>query len=145
MSRALRQNASVSAALVSTLLGGLLAIGGGMVGIGLNDRRERSRWLRDAQLRASTDLLSALQLLVRRMINVAYLAPRETVDQSSPAGAVARELDRTAEVSLSYHRGGVRGRSAARHISVTSSAAMERGGSRRRSGPRCQTRPVRAT
>jgi hypothetical protein len=70
-------------AILTTLLGGLLAISGGLVGIALNDRRERTRWFRDAQLKASTDLLSALQLLVRRMINVAYLDPSAWMSQDS--------------------------------------------------------------
>ena len=70
-------------AILTTLLGGLLAISGGLVGIALNDRRERTRWFRDAQLQASTNLLSALQLLVRRMINVAYLDPSEWMSQDS--------------------------------------------------------------
>jgi hypothetical protein len=65
-------------AILTTLLGGLLAISGGLVGVALSDRRERSRWLRDSQLQASTDLMSALQLLIRRMINVAYLDPAES-------------------------------------------------------------------
>jgi hypothetical protein len=39
---------------LTTLLGGLLAIGGGLVGIALGDRRERNRWLRDSQWRASS-------------------------------------------------------------------------------------------
>lgn len=69
-------------AILTTLLGGLLAISGGLVGIALNDR-ERTRWFRDAQLQASTNLLSALQLLVRRMINVAYLDPSEWMSQDS--------------------------------------------------------------
>jgi hypothetical protein len=68
-------------AILTTLLGGLLAISGGLAGIALNDRRERTRWLRDAQLQASVNLLSALQLLVRRMINVAYLDPSEWMSQ----------------------------------------------------------------
>jgi hypothetical protein len=64
-------------AALTTLLGGTLAIAGGLVGIGLSDRRERSRWLRDAQLQASTNLLSALQLLVRRMADAAWISERE--------------------------------------------------------------------
>jgi hypothetical protein len=72
-------------AILTTLLGGLLAVAGGLVGIALSDRRERHRWLRDSQLQASTNLLSALQLLTRRMINVAYLEPDESRDQSLPA------------------------------------------------------------
>ena len=72
-------------AVLTTLLGGFLAIAGALVGIALGDRRERSRWLRDSQWQASTNLLSALQLLVRRMINVSYLDEKESVD---PASAV---------------------------------------------------------
>lgn len=78
-------------AILTTLLGGLLAVSGGLVGIALTDRRERHRWLRDSQLLASTNLLSALQLLIRRMINVAYLDPDESRDQSSPAVAAFNE------------------------------------------------------
>lgn len=70
-------------AVLTTLIGGFLAISGGLVGIALTDRRERTRWLRDSQLQASTSLLSALQLLVRRMINVAYLDPAEWGDHES--------------------------------------------------------------
>jgi hypothetical protein len=62
--------------ILAALIGGLLAITGGLAGITLTNRRERARWLRDAQLAASTDLLTALQLLIRRMINVAYLDPQ---------------------------------------------------------------------
>lgn len=62
--------------ILTTLLGGLLAISGGLVGIALSDRRER-RWLRDSQLQASIALLSSLQLVMRRMTNVAYLSPDE--------------------------------------------------------------------
>ena len=65
-------------AILTTLLGGLLAISGGLVGVALTDRREHGRWLRGSQLQASSDLVTALQLLVRRMINVAYLDPAES-------------------------------------------------------------------
>src|SRR5215469_11354260 len=51
-------------AVLTTLLGGLLAIAVGLVGIALSDRRDRSSWLRDSQLPANTHLLSALHLLV---------------------------------------------------------------------------------
>lgn len=65
-------------AILTTLIGGLLAISGGLVGVALTDRRERSRWLRDSQLQANVDLVTSLQLLIRRMINVAYLDPAES-------------------------------------------------------------------
>jgi hypothetical protein len=77
--------------VLTTLLGGLLAISGGLVGIALGDRRERNRWLRDSQWRASSALLSALQLLIRRMINVAYLDGEEGRDQASPTVASFNE------------------------------------------------------
>jgi hypothetical protein len=77
--------------ILATLLGGLLAIAGGLVGLALSDRRERARWLRDSQLHASADLLSALQLLVRRMINLAYLEPEKATDQTSAPVAAFNE------------------------------------------------------
>jgi hypothetical protein len=77
--------------VLTTLLGGLLAISGALVGIHLGDRRERNRWLRDSQWQASSALLSALQLLNRRMINVAYLDGEEARDQASPTVASFNE------------------------------------------------------
>lgn len=78
-------------AVLTTLLGGLLAIAGGLVGIALGDRRERSRWLRDSQWQATTNLLGALQLLIRRMISVSYLDPEDSVDPAIPAVAAFSE------------------------------------------------------
>ena len=83
----MRQTIPVNAVL-TTLVGGLLAIAGGLVGIAMGDRRERSRWLRDTQLQACTNLLSALQLLIRRMINLAYLDPK---DHASPTATAFGE------------------------------------------------------
>jgi hypothetical protein len=72
-------------ALLATLVGGALAIAGGLVGVFATDRRERSRWRRDAQLRISTELLSSLQELIRQMINLAYIAKKPP--RGSPAYA----------------------------------------------------------
>jgi hypothetical protein len=72
-------------AVLTTLLGGCLAIAGGLVGIALGDRRERSRWLRDSQWQASTNLLGALQLVIRRMITVSYLDEKKSVDPAIAA------------------------------------------------------------
>jgi hypothetical protein len=88
----LRHTVIVSA-ILTTLIGGLLAISGGLVGIALTDRRERTRWMRDSQLQASISLLSALQLLVRRMINVAYLDPQVWADQESLDPGRRRDKD----------------------------------------------------
>jgi len=58
-------------------VGGMLAITGGLLVALTTHQRERSRWRRDAQLKAATEVLSALQALVRRMINVAYLDEKQ--------------------------------------------------------------------
>jgi hypothetical protein len=71
-------------ALLATFLGGALAIAGGLVGVLATHRSESSRWRRDAQLRASTELLSSLQEVIRRMIDLAYLTEKPT--RGSPAG-----------------------------------------------------------
>lgn len=62
--------------LLAALIGGGLAIAGGFAGAFATDRRERSRWRRDAQLRVSTELLSSLQQVIRRMIHLAYLTEK---------------------------------------------------------------------
>jgi hypothetical protein len=62
--------------LLAALIGGGLAIAGGLVGAFATDRRERNRWRRDAQLRVSTELLSSLQEVIRPMIHIAYLAEK---------------------------------------------------------------------
>src|SRR5215469_5293929 len=87
-------------AILTTILGGLLAISGGLVGIALTDRRERSRWLRDSQLQASTDLITALQLLIRRMINVAYLDPAESGSYELEEFAKRRPQNRHAAIIM---------------------------------------------
>ena len=63
-------------ALLATLVGGALAIAGGLVGVLATHRSESSRWRRDAQLRVSTELLSSLQEVIRRMIDLAYLTDK---------------------------------------------------------------------
>jgi hypothetical protein len=63
-------------ALLAALVGGALAITGGLVGVIASDGRERNRWRRDAQLRISTELLSSLQQLVRGMIDIAFLTEK---------------------------------------------------------------------
>jgi len=63
-------------ALLATLVGGALAIAGGLIGAFAADRGEKSRWRRDAQLRVSTELLSSLQEVIRTMIDLAYLAEK---------------------------------------------------------------------
>ena len=66
--------------VLGPLVGGLLAITGGLLVALATHRREWSRWRRDAQLKAATEVLSALQALVRRMINVAYQREKQSDD-----------------------------------------------------------------
>jgi hypothetical protein len=61
------------AILASSASGVLGAILGVVVTWVLTGRSERRQWKRDTQLQASVDLVNALQLLIRRMINMAYL------------------------------------------------------------------------
>jgi hypothetical protein len=63
--------------VLAAFIGGVLASAGAMMVSILSDRTERHRWRRDAQLRAGSDALSALQQLVRRMIDLAYLSNKE--------------------------------------------------------------------
>jgi hypothetical protein len=102
-------------AVVTTLLGGFLAISGGLVGIALTDRRERSRWLRDSQLQASADLVTALQLLVRRMINVAYLDPAESGSYEVPEFEKRRPQNERAEAVMAAFDDATAGWNSARH------------------------------
>jgi len=72
-------------ALLATLLGGVLAIAGGLVGVLATHRSESNRWRRDAQLRVSTELLSSLQEVIRRMIDLAYLTEKPA--RGNPTGS----------------------------------------------------------
>lgn len=76
-------------ALLATLLGGALAIAGGLVGAFATHRGESSRWRRDTQLRVSTELLSSLQNVIRRMIQLAYLPEKPRLQTGSPDPASA--------------------------------------------------------
>ena len=67
-------------AVLAALVGGALTISGGFVVVIATERREARRWRRDSQLKASTDLLSALQSLVRCVIDVAYLDDKRGVE-----------------------------------------------------------------
>ena len=73
--------------LLAALVGGALAIAGGLAGAFATDRSERSRWRRDAQLRVSTELLSSLQEVIRRMIHLAYLTEKPPQPTLVPASS----------------------------------------------------------
>ena len=71
-------------ALLATLVGGALAIAGGLVGVYATGLGESRRWHRDAQLRVSTTLLSSLQEVMRLQIDAAYL--EEKPQRGGPRG-----------------------------------------------------------
>jgi hypothetical protein len=98
--------------LLAALVGGLLAIVAGLLVASAADRGERRRWRRDAQLKASTDLLSALQTLVRRMIDVAYLEDKRL------------ENTRTTQVIQAYHEATISWNSAMYAALLVSSPAL---------------------
>jgi hypothetical protein len=60
-------------AVYAPLFGFVGVLAGAILTARLTARREYSQWLRDAKLQASIDMINALQLLIRRMINIAYL------------------------------------------------------------------------
>jgi hypothetical protein len=77
--------------LLAALIGGGLAIAGGLAGAFATDRRERNRWRRDAQLRASTELLSSLQEVIRRMMRLAYLTEKPPLPTLTPDSSAYHE------------------------------------------------------
>jgi hypothetical protein len=101
--------------VLTTLLGGLLAISGGLIGVACTDRGERRRWLRDSQLQASADLVTALQLLIRRMINVAYLAPSESGSYDLQEFDKRRPQNHRAEAVMAAFDDATAGWNSARH------------------------------
>jgi len=115
-------------AILTTILGALLAISGGLVGIALTDRRERSRWVRDSQLQASSDLITALQLLMRRMINVAYLDPAESGSYELEEFAKRRPQNQRAETTMAAFDDATASWNSARHkaLLITPTQAAEK-------------------
>ena len=77
--------------LLAALIGGGLAIAGGLVGVFATDRRERNRWRRDAQLKVGTELLSSLQEVIRGMIHLAYLTEKPPQPTLTPAASTYHE------------------------------------------------------
>jgi hypothetical protein len=78
-------------AILGALAGGALAIAGGLAGAFATDRGARSRWRRDAQLRVSTELLSSLQEVIRRMMHLAYLTEKPPQPTLTPASSAYHE------------------------------------------------------
>ena len=67
-------------AFVGAVVGGLLAIAGGLAAVLATSRSVRSQWRKDTQLKVSTELLSALQKRVSTINDLAYLADKEGDD-----------------------------------------------------------------
>jgi hypothetical protein len=74
-------------------VGGLLAIAGGLVTAMMLGRRDRQHWLMDAHLKATSEALAALQRLMRRIIDLAYIDSAD-IEADDPA-LVARYFDAT--------------------------------------------------
>lgn len=72
-------------AVLAAVVGGALAILGGLAGAFAAGHRELDRWKRDTQLRISTELLGSLQQVVRRMMRIAYLQEKPATATSAPA------------------------------------------------------------
>ena len=67
-------------AFLAALVGGLLTIAGGLAAVLATSRGVRSQWRNDTQLRVSTEVLSALQKMVSRINDLAFLAEKEGDD-----------------------------------------------------------------
>ena len=67
-------------AFLAALVGGLLAIAGGLAAVLATSRGVRSQWRKDTQLKVSTEVLSALQKMVSRINDLAFLADKESGD-----------------------------------------------------------------
>jgi len=85
---------------IGPLIGGLLAIAGGLLVSLSQFIRERRRWQRDARIRSGVDLLAALQTLMRRTINLAYV-PAESPKSESTTGRAA--IDRYEEATIAWN------------------------------------------
>ncbi|HEY2791478.1 MAG TPA: hypothetical protein VGJ28_03930 [Micromonosporaceae bacterium] len=68
--------------ILGAIVGGLLAILGGIAVTYTSHARENAKGRREAQLKASADLLAALQTLVRRLIDLAFLAEKRSGDEA---------------------------------------------------------------
>jgi hypothetical protein len=89
-------------AILGPLVGGLVAILGGVLVALTSDQRERRNWTRDAQLKASADLLTALQTLTRRLLDLAFLPDDGKTDRDLPART--RYHDATIEWNSAMYR-----------------------------------------
>ena len=67
-------------AFLAALVGGLLTIAGGLAAVLVTSRSARSQWRNDTQLKVSTEVLSALQIVVSRINDLAYLADNKDSD-----------------------------------------------------------------
>ncbi|MFD0596696.1 hypothetical protein ACFQZ4_52590 [Catellatospora coxensis] len=63
-------------AILGSIVGGILAIAGGLFVSIASDRKERVKWQRDAQIKASAELVSALQVVIRRLREIAFMGDK---------------------------------------------------------------------
>jgi hypothetical protein len=67
-------------AFLAALVGGFLTIAGGLAAVLATSRSVRSQWRNDTQLKVSTEVLGALQNVVSRINDLAFLADKEGGD-----------------------------------------------------------------
>jgi hypothetical protein len=67
-------------AFLAVLAGGLLTIAGGLAAVLATSRSVKSQWRNDTQLKVSTEVLNALQKMVSRINDLAFLPDKEGDD-----------------------------------------------------------------
>jgi hypothetical protein len=90
-------------AFLAALVGGLLTIVGGIAAVLATGRGVRSQWRIDTQRKVSTEVLSALQKLVRHINDIAYLADKQSDDAEkawSAYGAAVTEWNSARHAAL---------------------------------------------
>jgi len=79
-------------AFLAVLVGGLLTIAGGLVAVLATSRSVKSQWRNDTQLKVSTEVLNALQKVVSRINDLAYLPDKEGDDANNAWSALVASV-----------------------------------------------------
>ena len=77
---------------LAVLVGGLLTIAGGLAAVLATSRTVKGQWRNDTQLKVSTEVLNALQKLVSRINDLAYLADKQGDDAENAWSALAASV-----------------------------------------------------
>jgi len=79
-------------AFLAVLVGGLLTIAGGLAAVLVTSRSVKSQWRNDTQLKVSTEVLNALQKVVSRINDLAYLPGKEGDDAENAWSALVASV-----------------------------------------------------